>query len=493
MNILYPELEKLNLDVKYLVIDSKYGTHPWRFSIETFLNLSKNKIDVYYLSLITIDPSVFFGKSKLFLRRILYQNERHNYIKSVIDKNRIISTKFLLPKTKNLLNCFKVFFSVNPNKRLQIAIESWLSTKYGSTRYKKTWLTRLQSMRIASRYFRTIDLLKYIYSIDKFDVLITFNGRFPVDSAIVDYCNDNGIQNILFDGGSIAHDNFNKIQYFETSPHNEEEIRKKIDRYWEIGSENKVIEAQTAITSLINGERFVGNSFNWENLKYKNDLNNSKFSNLNLAKTVTFFASSDWEQGAINAWSPRIGFLNQFDMLISLAEVCHDFDFKLLIKPHPIKKNFKRDSNSKEFNSWKKFCESNGISAKIISQFDNLSTRILLTESAFIAGYGTSVLAQALYIGRPTIIGRKEPWINESNVRSLVKNEEQIRLIFREVGQSILKYEQNLTIRNSVLPWAYYRNVCGVDMLETSFLNGKLFVGPIQLDQKRRLYSYFLR
>ena len=493
MSFLLPELEKFDLELKYLVIDSKYGTHPWRFSVETFLKLYKNKVDVYYLSLITIDPSVILGKSKLFLRKKIHQNERNNYVKSMINKHRIISIKLFLPKIKNIVNCFKVFLGLYSNKRLQIAIDSWLSTKYGSTRYKETLLTRFHSMRVANSYFKTLDLLSQVYSKDNYDVIITFNGRFPVDSAIIEYCEINKIKTILFDGGSIAHNNFNRIQYFETSPHNGEEIRQKIDRYWGIGGENKISEAKLAMASLISGERFIGNSFNWENIVDSSNFKKTDFYNLKLGRTVTFFASSDWEQGAIKAWSSKTGFINQFDMLIFLAKACDDLKFKLLIKPHPIKKNVKKNSDLNELYSWQKFCELNNIEANFIFKSDGLSTKFLLTESAVIAGYGTSVLAQAIYLGRPTIVGRKEPWINGENIKSLVENEEQIRMTLTEITQDIFKYEQNSIFRHSVLPWVYYRTVCGLDMVETNFSNKELFVGATQLDQKKRIFTYFLR
>ena len=484
MDVLYPEIGDLNPNLKYLVIDSKYGLHPWRFSIETFFKLHDNDFNVDYLSLVTLDPNLIFGKIRIFLRRIKFNNERNRFVKRLINKDRLIVLNFFNPKIYQWSNYFKLILKNDLNLRLKIGIDSWLAVKYGKTNYKKTFLTKFISIWVARSYFKTILFLEYISLKDNYDVVITFNGRFPIDAAISEYCANHTIKIIFFDGGSIANNDYNKIQYFETSPHDSNELSKKVDYYWNLGNEEKFTEARISIESMINGERFVKNSFNWEAQPDKiEQLDNFDFGNLK--KSLIFFASSDWEQGAISYWKPSYGFTNQFDMLVSLAKICYELNIEIVIKPHPIRKNVNKKSNLNEYNMWYNFCLDKKINAKVIPNFNQIKTKFLLNEGAIIAGFGTSVLAQSIYLGKPTIMGYAAAWVNESNIHCLTDNEAKIRFFLDELIERDLNPEQKVALKESVLPWAYYRSICGTKMTKTDFSNGKLFVSEIQIDQPK--------
>lgn len=485
MNVFHPEIQYLDPSLKYLVIDSKYGLHPWRFSIETFLKLYNNNYKVYYLSLITFDPSLFLGKMRIFFRRAKYKNERHSFAKKLIDKDRNIALKFWNFEIFQILDYFKLISNLGSNPRLKIGIDSWLAIKYGDTQYRKTLMTVFQSLRVGRSYLKTIKFLDLIELKDNYDVVLTFNGRFPIDSAVSDYCINNKIKIILFDGGSISDDNYNRIQYFQTSPHDNNEIIKKIDHYWNFGSSDKFLEAKKSINSMIEGERFVANSFNWENqIETIDSIVDFNIADLN--KSLIFFASSDWEQGAISYWKPNYGFTNQFDMLLSLSKICHQLSIKIMVKPHPIRKNVSKKSDLNEYNLWVNFCQNNKIDAKVIPNNIGLKTKLLLDEGAIIAGFGTSVLAQSIYLGKPTIVGSsKLPWCNEQNNSCLANTDEKILLVLDGLTQQNLSVEQKLSLKESVLPWAYYRTICGVEMSETNFTKGKIFVGEIQLDEPK--------
>jgi hypothetical protein len=224
---------------------------------------------------------------------------------------------------------------------------------------------------------------------------------------------------------------------------------------------------------------------NWEENGFEI---NRKIHTYSLEKnmSVIFFASSDWEQGAINRWRPKSGYTNQFDFFADVSKICKEFKLALLLKPHPIKKNVKKkNADNNEYNEWQKFCDQNNLNATIIDGRSGLKTKDLLKWNSIVAGFGTSVLAQSIYLGKPTLVACKEVWITDDNFECYVANENELRSkLLKEINNKS-SIATNRRLINSVLPWAYYRSVCGVDMRYTQFINKSLFVSNVKIDEKR--------
>jgi hypothetical protein len=458
-NPFYPEIPKaLNKDLKYLVVDPKYGLHSWRFSINTTLALQSFGADVTYCALRNLDPEKFLLRLRILIRPLWIKKERHKFGNEVLDKYKVKRIKLnSIPSPrihKDALNLLLGRRNVI-NSSLDLALNSFFAARFGSTRFKDTLWIRILAVRVASKYHRAYITLKKNRIHENFDCIFTFNGRFPIDSAISQYCKDHGLDRILFDGGSISQDNYNRIQFFETSPHNPTEIKQKVSNYWMRVDNSKIETAKDSINSLMAGNRSLGSSFNWES-----GINpvKSTLSALSLHKSIVFFASSDWEQAAINEWRVNKGFSDQFAMLEALNLAALKFDLQILIKPHPIRKNYRINANVNERMLWENFCSSNKISARILSEGDNVQTQDLLRASRIVAGFGTSVLAQAIYCGIPTIVGTREPWINDRNELCLAESPEAISTRLRR----ILNLSDSAPDPESVLPWAYYQTMNGI-------------------------------
>ncbi len=486
-NPFYPEiLKELNKDLKYLVVDPKYGLHSWRFSINSTLTLQSFGADVTYCALRNLDPEKFLLSLRILIRPLWIKRERHKFGNELLDKYKIKRIKLnSIPSLrihKDAL-CLLLGRRNRINSSLDLALNSFFATRFGSTRFKYTLWVRIQAVRVASKYHRAYITLEKNRIHEKFDYVFTFNGRFPIDSAISQYCKDHGLNRILFDGGSISQDNYNRIQFFETSPHNPIEIKQKVIDYWVRGDNSKVETATNSINSLIEGNRSLGSSFNWEI-----DINPAKstLSALSLHKSIIFFASSDWEQGAINEWRVTKGFSDQFAMLQALNLAALRFDLQIIIKPHPIRKNYKVASNVNERMLWENFCNSNNISAIILSEEDNVQTQDLLRASRIVAGFGTSVLAQAIYCGIPTIVGTRESWINDRNEVCLA---ETLDAMYASL-ERILNSSNSTPDPESVLPWAYYQTMNGVALPGLEFSGRELKYEGKPIDQGSRLFLF---
>ena len=487
-NPFYPEiLKELNKDLKYLVIDPKYGLHSWRFCINSTLTLQNFGADVTYCALRNLDPEKFLLSLRVLTRPLLIKKERHKFGNELLDKYKVKRIKLNSMPTlrihKDALNLL-LGRRNRINSSLNLALNSFFATRFGSTRFKDTLWIRILALRVASKYHRAYMTLEKNRIHENFDYIFTFNGRFPIDSAISQYCKDHGLNRILFDGGSVSQDNYNRIQFFETSPHNPIEIKQKVLDYWMGGDNSKVEIARHSIHSLIEGNRSLGSSFNWES-----DINpaDSTLSALSLHESITFFASSDWEQAAINEWRVSKGFSDQFAMLEALNRAALKFDLQIIIKPHPIRKNYKIASNVNERMLWENFCKSKKISARILSGEDNIQTQDLLRASRIVAGFGTSVLAQAIYCGIPTIVGTRESWINDRNEVCLAETFDAMCASL----ERILNSSYPTPDPESVLPWAFYQTMNGVVLPGLEFSGRELLYDGKPIDQGSR--SFLLR
>ncbi len=479
-NPFYPEISKaLNKDLKYLVVDPKYGLHAWRFSINATLSLQSYGADVTYCALRNLDPEKFFLRFRILIRPLWIKKERHKFGSEVLDKHKVKRVKLksiTSPRIhRDALNLLLGRRS-NVNNSLNLALNSFFATRFGSTRFKYTFWVRILAMRVASKYHRAYLTLEKNRIHENYDCIFTFNGRFPIDSAISQYCKDHGLSKILFDGGSISQDNYNRIQFFETSPHNPIEVKQKVLSYWLRGDDSKIDTAIQSINSLMAGNRSLGSSFNWES-----DINSIKsaFNDLSLHESIVFFASSDWEQAAINEWRVDQGFSDQFAMLKALNLAAQKLGLQILIKPHPIRKNYRSRSNAKERMLWQDFCNSNNIPARILSVDDNVQTQDLLRASRIVAGFGTSVLAQAIYCGIPTIVGARESWVNDGNEACLVETFEAISVRLSR----ILNLSDSTPDPESVLPWAYYQTINGIVLPGLEFSGRELMYEGKLIDQ----------
>lgn len=452
----------------YLVVNTRPNIDSWRFSHETAMRLITEGASVKFLDLSFLDPST----STNFLFRKLVRNyfKTKNYERAILAQIKGAGIEIC---TISILDKIKYYFDITAainqlklrpviNKENEIAIKSWLAVSSGSTHYKWNARARANLFRANRSIKWTNKLLDSYFYDSSLDGIFTFNGRFPVDSTLLLRAKKTGIQTILFDGGSLANNNRNRIQYFNTSPHNPAEIQSKIQEYWDSTNEKtREIIAKNYLNAICKGQRNLGTDFEWNP--------NSVKSIINTSKSVVFFASSDWEQGAILKWLPSAGFRNQFEVADALVEICSNYDINLIIKLHPIRKNFKgRRSIKSEEGAWKKFHNLNRV--QIISEDMRVHPSDLIANSLLNVGFRTSVTAQSIYVGRNTAVCAQVPWVKiDSN---FVYTPDKLSLT-----TAIERSLDGLHAPKDLLPliqWAYYQAICGSEMKFSEIRTGPL-------------------
>lgn len=455
------KLDKLTVLVEngnYLVVNSRPNIDSWRYSHESAARLKSDKQSIKFLDLSFLDPSasMLFTLRKLIRTLIRHKNFERLICKDMKSRGIEIIRISWLQQIFYFLD-FSGLLEISRNipvipKENEVAINSWLSITSGSTHFKWGIKSRINLFLVKRTIRWTNRIFERHVSKSYFSTILTFNGRFPVDGTILLKAKSIDIETILFDGGSLSGDNRNRIQYFNTSPHNPNESLQKIEEYWDEGDERDRQEISKAYLSDISkGKRGLRTSFEW-------NPHNSKTS-IDSSKSVVFFASSDWEQGAIMKWLPLNGFRNQFEVVDALVDICSNLGLNLIIKTHPIRKNYKgKKSLAAEKAVWEKY---NGLNqVQIISNELSVSSSDLISRALINVGFRTSVSAQSLYAGKPTAVCAQVPWITIDSEYVYTPNQELLKeAIQRRLNGRVLSV--NLL---PIFKWAYYQAVCGSNM-----------------------------
>jgi hypothetical protein len=461
----------LSPQANILVVNSKGNLHSLRFSLETVLLLDEKNYNLNFIDLGSYDPEFSGAKRiKVLFRNILKKNSYQNIIYNKLNKEKI---NIIKPKTTltflfdiYFFSFLKIFISKKPriSNLEMIPINSWVSTRAGHTKFDWNLTNKYTAYQALVAIKKTKITLNNLLNKKEFSNIYTFNGRFPVDSTIVSICNSKQIPYFLYDGGSLANDNYNRIQYFKTSPHNYVEVKSKINSYWdnECESARKLIALNT-LNDLTIGKRTLGSSFNWVE-----DSNLANFQT-NWSETVVFYSSSDWEQGALSQWKPQSGFSNQFEAVEELYNACRELDLHLLIKTHPIKKNYKgKQSENSELLAWNKFAAGKKISLVWPGEYSS-SPYQLLNKAKINVGFRTSLSAQAMYLQKKVIILTDTLWrsdeLNSNYADSYLQ-------IFNQLNHMLNISEVNYNLL-PVYKWAYYQAVHGAKMRFSNFDSGK--------------------
>jgi hypothetical protein len=464
-------LETAKVGPKVLVINSRNDIHCYRFSFETLLSLKKLGKDVTFADFSHLDPaSSFMSNIKLLIRNISntpYYSTQIGKATKRLGICRIKTTRNLKFETLVFFKSLRIaFLSITPKMegKAQVAAHSWISTKVGNTNYKWDIFSRYHAFKaIKSRLSTHIEIDKILKN-KEFNTVFTFNGRFPVDSAILNYCQEKNIQYYLYDGGSLSSNNYNRIQYFSKSPHSSAEIVQKIDSYWNSAQANTRIEiAHDCLEALLDGKRALASNFIWGDRV--NEFNYS----LDWGKTVVFYASSDWEQGAINEWLQKEGFTNQFQVVEALIAICSEKSLNLIIKLHPIRKNYKGNrSNDAEAAAWKQFQHLQFV--YLLGADHSVDPISLAKKAAVNVGYRTSLTAQTMYLSLPTIITGNVSWRDDKVNSNSATNRGELR----ELIDALMIEAQPKFDLEPILKWAHYQAVCGSEMVYSRFTPGKI-------------------
>ena len=274
------------------------------------------------------------------------------------------------------------------------------------------------------------------------DRLVTFNGRFATSRAIAIAAKDLKIKTIFHERGS----SLNKYELFEENLHKSEYRKKLIDIHWKNNSKNKN-------RNKIGRNFFIrtreGKRINFSGLKFKKNNIDPIINKKRKEKIYSYFASTSYEWDAILGFKKN-NWKNEFDALSNLINAVKNYrkDIKLVIRMHPLNKLLK---SNKDIENIREIAKKNKI--LLFDEKSNIDSYKLIKKSYAVVTYGSTIGAEAIFWGKPSISMRSCFYSKKNTIYSALNN--------TELKKVLLKKKLNKKKNSSVLPYAFYQMTFG--------------------------------
>ena len=287
------------------------------------------------------------------------------------------------------------------------------------------------SFLMVINYFDTL-LDKYQFL--KIDKIVTVNGRFLLDSAVVQFCKLKKLSYSVLESVTL---DWNNYEEFHLGAHVTSEIRQLLINQWE--KDLAIDPIKTRNLAIKHFEKRLSNQWEW-NVGSSNEI----FLASSRRKFVAYFPTSDWEFGVHDDdYEQQINKFNQLDTFKWTANYCklHDLDLIVRVHPHPKNSRLAKIEN----NIWQEnIAKYGGI---LIKSNDPISSHQVARKATANVVHKSSIGAELLYLGLPTVI-------TSQTIYSFLTPEFQAST--KESFDKIMKNMPNHNSKEKLLPWAYY-------------------------------------
>lgn len=249
--------------------------------------------------------------------------------------------------------------------------------------------------------------------------VVTCNGRLVSQAAVVAACKRVGTEYKLIENYGAPSARF---QIFSTTPHNPEELRKKIKEAWEERSVSD-FSARKATEIYIKDKIITGTN---SNKKICNELN------LQIGKYLVFFPGSDYEFASITSDEELGNAFTQYDVFSQLLRHCDEKGLKLVVRVHP---HFDNPFLAlQEDRIWSKRCSEG--KALCIKSLDKVNSIDLAQHSQVNIVHSSSISVEIAYLGLPLLVTSRTEFFRDSDPHVILKLEDIPKFI-----ESIPKYQ----------------------------------------------------
>ncbi len=285
-------------------------------------------------------------------------------------------------------------------------------------------------------------IAKYILGLYSFNKVISFNGRFGSCIGIFEACKLFGISYAFHERGC----RFNKYQIFEKKPHDIEYIRSRMLDYFH---EQKDAEFKRKIVRDFFNDRLNGNDTGWISFS-RNFSQQLNFNSQVEKKLIVYFSSSDFEFSAFEDLAPHTVFKNQKDAVVSLCNYIKVHpEFHLIIRTHPNLINAKKEA---EF--LQRLAHDN---IQVIPPDSKVSSYDILSKGDIIVGYGSTILAEAVYQGKVVITLFNAEYCLKGFPVCYQPSSEQEMLELLKTHEQLVPFK-----KENIEPWAYWMGSQGI-------------------------------
>ena len=287
------------------------------------------------------------------------------------------------------------------------------------------------SFLMVINYFdRLLDKYKYL----KINKIVTVNGRFLLDSAVVQFCKIKKLNYSVLESVTL---DWNNYEEFHTGAHVTSELRQLLIDQWE--HDLSIEPIKTRNLAVEHFEKRLSNQWEW-NVGSSEEA----FQSAHNREFIAYFPTSDWEFGVHDDdYEQQINQVNQLETFKWTADYCRLNNLDLIVRVHPHPKNLRLAEI--ENNIWQdNIAKYGGI---LIKSNDLISSHQVARKAIANIVHKSSIGAELLYLGLPTVI-------TSQTIYSFLVPEFQATT--KELFDKILNNMPNHIEKEKLLPWAYY-------------------------------------
>lgn len=380
---------------KVLIVIPDWGLAWYIFCLELAVEMSKSGIEVSILDLSNLNPKIFARRFWRLMLRLGQKNRLNDIKQKVSTVHKINLINYILPKQA------KSSYSMT-KERNEIFVSA-IASKYSFiTGRSDTRLEEIDSKVVEmEQYFfnSTANLITLLQNEFNFNEVITVNGRYIVDGAVVQACAESLIKCRLIEGvGSTP------VRYliYEVSPHDIPSVQELHKELWKGAGPERDIIAEKGLQKKLSGVDAPGFDYR-ANFKegYQAAHNRTSF------KTAAFFPSTEREFAIFPEFIWRESFGgSQAEAFFAFNRIAKANGYRVVVRVHPVDGKSDKKSQDRfaetEDAIWRKLCAKS--ETEIIESRSPVSSYDLIKKADLCATYASSISIECILLEKPTLI-----------------------------------------------------------------------------------------
>ena len=380
---------------RVLIVIPDWGLAWNVFCIEHAVRLTKENIKVSLLDLSDLNPLFYRKKLWRFLLSLSQKNRLRKIIKRVaknyglilIHKDFSTDSKFNLPMTKD---------------RNDVFLRA-MSSKYANiTGRSDTQIEEIDKKIVElERFFfnSTVRAIEELLKKFNFSEVITVNGRYVVNGAVVQACKESSVKCSLLEAAGSIPGNY---EIYETSPHDLSSVQLMQKEFWNAAGPKREITAEQGLEKKMSGLNLPGMDFTsnfTENFTPTQDLKSLKL--------AAFFPSSEREFAIF----PEFSWWNSFEgsqkeAFLAFCRIANSSGYRVIVRAHPVDRKSPQkvqDAFAEIENTiWQNLCEAT--ESELIRCESKISSYDLISKVDLCATYASTIAVECILSGKPTLI-----------------------------------------------------------------------------------------
>lgn len=378
-----------------LIVIPDWGLAWYMFCLEHAVELSKSGKKVSVLDLSNLNPTLV---GRLFWKSLL----------RISQKNRIIDIKDKILEDYQIksINC-SLFKQKSPVAPMSVEREkvftAAMASKYAYiTGRSNTQLNEIDRNIVDNeRHFFefTIKIIKDLLNDYNFSEVITVNGRYIVNGAVVQACKELQVKCGLIEAAG-ATPGFYEV--YDISPHDIPSLQKMQQKFWdEAGSERREL-AEKGLQKIVNGQNAQGFNFR---ANFAEEFKQTVYKESQ--KLAVFFPGTEQEFAIFPefVWRDSFGG-SQAEAFLAFARIAKKNGYYVVVRVHPPNskspKEVQKHFAAIEDSIWKKLCKASN--TELIESQSQVSSYDLIKKADLCATYASSISAECILLGKPTLI-----------------------------------------------------------------------------------------